>query len=711
MKIKKHVLFAFTLLLTLVFISTGIAQKSYKELSYPKLNDIQIPEIERIVLPNGMILFLLEDHELPLINLSARIGGGSVFEPPEKIGLAEITGTVMRTGGSATMSGEKMDEILETIAASVETGIGRQSGSASMSTLKEHLDQGLSILADVLMNPAFPQDKIDLAKVEARSLISRRNDEPREISGREFQKMIYGGDSPYARHSEYAAIDAITRDDLIEFHQTFFYPNNVMMSVWGDFDTKEMIEKIDTAFGGWKRRDSEVPVLPAVDYQFDSSVNLIKKEDIHQAYIEMGHLGGKRDDPDYFALIVMNQILGGGFTSRMVKTVRTQMGLAYSTWGVYGTDYAVPGAFSVGCQTKAESAIDAILAMKCEIEKMTQASVTDEELALAKEQYLNSYVFHFDTKGEIVNRLMTFEYFGYPKDFLQKTKESVEKVTKEDVLRVAKAHLHPDKLRILVVGNPEKIDPPLSTLGEVNEIDITIPVPEEEKPEATRETLAQGKTILERAIAACGGNENFQSMKTMHIKGDMTLITPQGDLAAKMEASIAMPNQMRQSITLPMGSMTQIYNDGQAWIVMPNGVNPLPDALKEELKNRFWRMTGYLFAHADQDDLTVQALERKTVDGQECEILHITPADAKSLKLYLHAETLLPVKIAYVGLGMQGGPGDMEEWFSDIRDVNGMKTPFKTVIFEGSIKAAEIVITEMAINPDMDPAVFQPETK
>lgn len=449
----------------------------HEKLTYPPLHDIVVPEVQRVTLPNGMRLFLLEDHELPLIYVSARIRVGSIYEPADKVGLADITGEVMRTGGTTSKSGDELDEELERLAASVETSIGLSSGSASVSVLKEDIDRGLAILADVLVHPAFRPDKIELAKLQHRSSIARRNDQPDSIAAREFQQLIYGPESPYARHTEYATIDNITRDDLVEFHQRFYGPNNTMLAVWGDFDTEQMIERIEKAFADWEKIDLDLPETPAVDYAWGSSVNLVSKPDINQSNIYLGHIGGVMSDPDYFALTVMNQILGGGFTGRLFKNVRSRQGLAYSVFGHYSSSYDHPGEFYVGCQTKSASTVHAIRAMIDEVEKITAEEVTDEELELAKTSYLNSFVFNFDSKGEIIRRLMTFEYYGYPPDFLQQTKDRVEKVTKADVLRVARAHLKPEALKILVVGRPDDFDEPLSTLGQVNTIDITIPTP------------------------------------------------------------------------------------------------------------------------------------------------------------------------------------------------------------------------------------------
>ena len=451
----------------------------YKDLTYPTLRDIEIPQIERVTLANGMQLFLLEDHELPLINMSAWIRAGSIYEPADKVGLANITGTVMRTGGTISKTGDEIDEELERIAASVEAGIGLNSGSASVSVLKKDIDTGLAILADVLMNPAFREDKIQLAKIRHRSAIARRNDNVRGIASREFDKLIYGSDSVYARHTEYATIDNISRDDLLAFHKKFYHPNNMMLGVWGDFDTKEMIKKIEEAFKGWEKVDMDLPPAPEVQYEFRPTVNVIRKDDINQTNIYLGHIGGLKSDPDYFALILMNRVLGSGFTSRLFRNVRSRKGLAYSVFGNYSANYDFLGVFYVGCQTKSEATVRAIRAMTEEVKKMTEGEVTDEELALAKESYLNSFVFNFDTNGEIVRRLMTYEYFGYPPDFLEKTKENIEKVTQKDVLRVARKHLRPDKMQILAAGRPQDFDESLSVLGPVREIDITIPAPKE----------------------------------------------------------------------------------------------------------------------------------------------------------------------------------------------------------------------------------------
>jgi predicted Zn-dependent peptidase len=451
----------------------GLAQQAPKDkFTFGPLNPIKMPKVEKAELPNGLRLFLVEDPEFPTIDVWAMVRTGSVFEPADKIGLAAITGQVLRTGGTATKTGDEIDRELETLAARVETSIGQTSGTLSVSCLKEDIDKALAILADVLMNPAFRQDKIDLANLQQRTGIARRNDDIGGITRREFNKLIYGKDSPYARHAEYATIDAVTHDDVVAFYKSYVHPNNTWMAVWGDFKAKDMLAKIKAALGKWPKGKPSQASWPAVAYQEKYTVNFIDKPDVNQSNIMLGHIGGLMNNSDYPALSVMNFILS---FERMFKKLRTDEGLAYNVWGSYGAGYVNPGVFSCGIQTKSQSTVYAIDLMLKELKRITEQEVTDEELAKAKDGYLNSYVFNFDSRSQIVNRMMMYAYFGYPLDFSEKIKQGVEKVGKSDVLRVAKKYLRPDKVQILVVGKKEDFDKPLSTLGEVNVVDISIP--------------------------------------------------------------------------------------------------------------------------------------------------------------------------------------------------------------------------------------------
>ena len=336
----------------LVVLSIQASAQDVSKIKFPKLNKIEVPDVEHITLDNGMRLYILEDNSFPVLNVSVRVNCGSYLEPEDKIGLADMCGTVMRTGGTSKWTGDEIDQKLEDVGGAVETSIGLTSGRAGVNILSDYTDLGLDILADVLRHPVFNEDKIELAKVQARSGISRRNDDVGTIARREYNKLIYGKDSPYASQEEYATINAITRDDLVAFHDTYFHPENIQMAIWGDFNKKELLAKINQYFGDWKKGTVTVPPLPQVNYQWRSKVYYVEKPDAKQSYIRMGHIGGMATDPDNADLIVMNSILGGGFGSRLMDAVRTKLGLAYSVGGRYISNFGYPGYFFAVASTK-----------------------------------------------------------------------------------------------------------------------------------------------------------------------------------------------------------------------------------------------------------------------------------------------------------------------------------------------------------------------
>lgn len=682
------------------------AQKDYRALQFPPLNDIVTPTPTRVVLDNGIILYLVEDRRLPMINLSARFGVGAVNEPADRIGLAGITGAVMRTGGSTSMPGDEIDEILEGLGATVETQIGLVSGSAYMSALKDNVDTVLPILADILMHPAFPEDKIELERVTARSTISRRNDDPTDMAFREYRKLIYGAESVYARHAEYATIDAITRDDLVAFHRDWMHPDNTMFGVWGDFDTDEMVKKISDVFGGWEKAGFVRPDLPDIDYAFDSSVNLIRKDDINQSTVVLGHIGGVRDNPDYFALRVMNDILSGGFSGRLFRIVRSEQGLAYAVFGIYSANYNFPGIFYVACMTSSETTAQAIRSLRHEVGRMTTDEITEEELNLAKDSFLNSFVFNFDSRREIIDRQMTYEYYGYPQDFLEKTKTGIEKVTVDDVKRVAREYLQPDKMRLIVVGNDQDFDESMSAFGEVNEIDVTIALPAVEAPEATEDDVARGRELLVRSAEALGGIEAFASITSIRETGTYNMITPQGELSIDAELLYASPDKVKQIMRTPMGQIDMVVSGDQAWMTDSMGNSqPLPPPQRDAIRENLWRTVFYLYGRLDEEGLQVQHLETEEIEGKAVEALLITPPGFSPFRLYVDAETMIPVKTAGQTIGRQG-PVEAESTMSDYREVEGILMPFKDTSTENGQLSGEGITQTIEINPEIPADAF-----
>lgn len=433
------------------------------------------PEPDRVVLENGMVVYLLEDHELPLVSVTVTMRTGSWLDPIDKIGLASMTGAVMRTGGGGGLSAEQVDAELEQFAGDVSIGIGRQSGSASLDVLSKDVPRGLEILAGLLRRPAFDPARVELAKLQAIEGIRRRQDHPGSIVGREFAKVLYGPDHPSARESSLDSITRMTRDDLVTFHRDTIHPNGMILGVTGDFKKDEMLAALRKVFGDWKK--GTVPELRIADVpEAEPSrpvVRFVSKE-TSQTHLRLGHLSIKENDPDYVALAIANDILGGSsFRSRLFNDVRTKRGLAYSVGSRLNTGTHDQGVWLMRAETKLTSTQEVIERFVANIERMRAEPVTDTELAEAKEAYVNSFVFSFASPSAIVSRLVELEYDGLPKDFLQQLRAKVVSLTKEEVQTAAKRHLRPDRLKIVAVGSGEALPNALATFGEVKEITLS----------------------------------------------------------------------------------------------------------------------------------------------------------------------------------------------------------------------------------------------
>lgn len=433
------------------------------------------PEPERVVLDNGMVVYLLEDHELPLITITATMRTGGWLDLIDKVGLAGMTGAAMRTGGGGGLSAEQVDAELEQFAADVSIGIGRQSGSASLDVLRKDVNRGLEIFAGLIRTPAFDPARVELARLQAFEAIRRRQDNPGSIVGREFSKMLYGADHPSARESSVDSVKRITRDDLVAFHRNTIHPNGIILGVTGDFNRDEMVASLRKVFGDWKKgMVPELSISDVPEAELSRPVVRFVGKDTSQTHLRVGHLSIKENDPDYVALAIANDILGGSsFRSRLFNDVRSKRGLAYSVGSRLNTGMHDQGVWLMRAETKLVSTQEVIERFVANIERMRAEPVTDAELAEAKEAYINSFVFSFSSPSAIVSRLVELEYDGLPKDFLQQLRAKVVKLTKEDVLAAAKKHLHPDRLKIVAVGSGEALPKALATFGDVKEIKLS----------------------------------------------------------------------------------------------------------------------------------------------------------------------------------------------------------------------------------------------
>ncbi len=701
------------LLLTLVG-SVGVspvhaAKKPWEKFHFGDLPDLKIPDYERHELANGLTVYLLEDHTWPLIDGRVLVRTGSAFEPAAQVGLASVVGDVLRTGGTEKTPADELDAELERMGAYIESNIGDTSGSVQFSFLKQDIDRGLNLLAEVLRTPAFDQDKIDVTLTGLRASVARRNDDLNGIVFREMQRAVWGKDHPYARNVEYSTIDAIDRDSIVDFYKYFFVPDNMSIAIWGDFDPATMLSAIEAHFGDWPAGNPTIPDLPNEPLETPRRRVLVaNKDDVTQARIHAGQLGMRADDPDYYAMSVANRVLGGGFGDRLFNEVRTNRGLAYNVGSTAGVGFETPGVFQAYVGTKSSTAEEALGVMLDTVEKMREEPVSERELRDAKDAILNSNVFNYVSSSQILNRKISLEYLGYPEDFLETYNEKIRAVDANDVLDVMKRRIHPDRFAIVAVGKTEEWDGDLSGFGPVEELDISIPEPEgPEFPDPTDETVEAGRGVLAAAQTAHGGSA-LVHMSSAERKDTVGLSVNGMDLSIRSHAKVIYPDRAYTAVTLPFGEIVQCVNGDSGWAKTPQGTQSVSGDDLTEMRNQIIRDPLYILGHFDA--FPVQLLPGEEIQEKAADVVlvWVNEDDEDWLKLYFDPETHLLLGTQAKGTNpMTQAVGIQDTYVSDLRDVDGVKVPFASTVMHDGEKLMEIETTLFSVNPKIDETIFE----
>jgi zinc protease len=670
-------------------VSKAAPPPSVKDLKYPPLRLVSIPKVETFTLPNGLKLFLFEDHDLPTVAGVALVRAGTVFDPPEKAGLGDMTGVAIRAGGTKAKTGEQLDQQLESVAASVESDIAERSGTVSFTALKENADSVLGVFHDVLTAPEFRTDKLDLAKSQLRTAIARRNDDPARLALREFNAIVYGRDTAYGRRPEYATVDRITRADLQACYQRYFFPANTLLGVVGDFDTAVMKDKLEKRFADWTVQQPPVPEFPAVTAKPAPGTFLVSKRDVTQTYFTIGQIGGQFKDKDSPAMEILAGILGGGSQSRLKLRAATRREDPYEVAASWMAGYDRPGAFQLSGSTKSLSTADALKAIQEEAVRIRSSEVTEPELQTAKDAALGRLAFAFDSRDKALRQLLTYEYFHYPKDFVQQYQKALEAVTRADVLRAAKEHLDPQSLTIVAVGNaPDFGSKGLEALGNpVIPIDIRIAQPKLEAAKADAASLTKGKLILQRAQQAAGGADRLAAVKDYTQAADFHLSS--GLEAKELDRWIA-PTYFRQETDVPAGKIRVYYDGRTGWIAASQGSGPLAGAQLKQVEGDLFRVPYRLLLSDRDADRQVNAIEDHAVE--------ISDNTGQVAQVFLDPQTGLVSRLRYETVTVTGPPSAVEEAWEDFREVQGLKVPYRIRITQNGQKFAEANVNGYEIN-------------
>eukprot|EP00190_Bangiopsis_sp_CCMP1999_P003400 CAMPEP_0198731006 /NCGR_PEP_ID=MMETSP1475-20131203/27534_1 /TAXON_ID= ORGANISM="Unidentified sp., Strain CCMP1999" /NCGR_SAMPLE_ID=MMETSP1475 /ASSEMBLY_ACC=CAM_ASM_001111 /LENGTH=512 /DNA_ID=CAMNT_0044493903 /DNA_START=329 /DNA_END=1867 /DNA_ORIENTATION=- len=456
------------------------------KLEYPPLREVKVPDYTVHKLKNGVKVYLMEDHEIPLIGGTLTFRGGTRSEPDGIAGVGPMTASVLRSGGSESLPAEVLDEFLASKAAYMGAAADGTSFSVAFSCLSEDFDEVLPAFRGLVRSPIFPQEKLALAKRQSFGVISRRNDDPNDIVRREVLKLVYGKKSPYAKSLEFDTISPIQVSDLKNFYFTRAVPNNAVFAISGNFETKKLLSELRSAFEEDWPDDPNVPSFPTppVDETqakgYRGKVFIANKPELSQSYVRAAEIGGKLNDPDYFALDVINQILNG-LGGRLFNEIRSKDGLAYSVFGQWYAAFDHKGLFLAGGETSSADGsqlVEFLRRLEGTLRELDKEEISAEELDYAKESTLNSFVFNFTSLDDVLSRAVKYDFYNYPPDFADIYKKEIANVTAEDVLRASRERVVEEDLVYFVVANRKKVEPALKKAGyTVENWDISIPPP------------------------------------------------------------------------------------------------------------------------------------------------------------------------------------------------------------------------------------------
>ena len=678
--------------------------RSFEKIKFPPLNKLNLPEPIQADLANGIRLRTILNDKLPLVNMTILVKGGKAYESAGETGLADTTAELMRIGGTKGMKPAELDLKLDSKAIDISIYADTDFYVVNVNCLKENLEEAVSLLSKIIREPAFDSGKLEEVKTKMAGAIARRNDEPAAIMQREFARLIYGPESPFAAVQEYAHLDKITPARVEAAYQGSFAPDNLLWGAVGALQMPELKALVEKYFGDWTGK-AALPSYPEVKEQpADFKVAFSEKSEMNQTYLAIGHLGAVENLEDKAKVMVFNNIFSQGMDSRLFNKVRTKMGLTYGVGGGINREPLHKGTTSYWTFTKTQSTLKAVKAIFEEIELVRKEPVTAKELADAKAFLLDSFIFRYDSPEKILQRRLNAEFYNTPLDADKKLQEDVEKVTIEDVKAVAEKYLDPAKMVVYIVGKEADLDGKLEELGAVKKIDLTIPPPalQEKIPQATPETLKQGKEVVKGSAEKA--YKGYKTLKSALTAVSTTLVLPQGEFSISQETTQLYPDKSYTAATMPFGKVETIIN-GEKGITKAMGqVQPLP---AEQIKDQRFSDDYNVFRSLDL--YSFQYLKSEKVGERECDVVYAT-REKGWMKLFFDKTT--GYILARESQESFMGQTEIARWeFDDYKVVEGIPVAYTSRMLIKGKRVVDGKVTKFVVNPKVQETLFQVSEK
>jgi len=720
--------------------------------------EVNFPPYQVQTLPNGLQVVVVLHHEQPAVSMRLLVRAGSAADPKDKIGLAHLAASLLDQG-TTTKSAAQLNDAIDFIGGATGTGAGSDLSYINMVVMKDSFDTGMRMLSDMARHPAFAQAEIDRQRQQLLSSLRVSFDDPDFIANAVFERLVYGF-HPYGMPDTGTpeTIASMTRDDIVAFHQRYFAANNAILAIVGDVTADEAFATARRVFGDWERRD--IPISTFTEPPGPTRrVVIVNKPDSVQTEVRVGHLGIARNDPDYMAVNLAIRILGGEGSNRLHQVLRTQRALTYGAQADLNA-MKESGDFMATTNTRSTATGEVLRLIVDEFWRLQRERVSERELGDAKAYMAGSFPLTIETPDAIALQILNVVFYGLPVEQLQSFRERVNAVTVDDIQRVTRKYLKPDRLSVVLVGNASAFASQLGGIGfgtfetvDIENLDLTavdfkhatrvgqIRVGEGERRRfgaAGPGTIAQGaspagaahmaytspsqqssvvaqegapaKALLDRVIAAKGGVETLRGIRSMVARQIMTNPAPSGSVETSAISYIEYPNRFRVEMTAQgRTELTQGFDGARAWMKDAQGVHEPSGAALVEARNSLRRDVVSLLLAAVDGSVRPRLLpDVKTDDGHVQHALELSGGDLNPVVLYIDPASSLVTQETYIaGPSGQAGQGVVQERYWDYRAIDGVQIAFAAERRMGSLVVKRRV-TDIRINVPVDPSLFKP---
>jgi zinc protease len=669
--------------------------------------DVRFPAFQEKTLPNGLRVVVIEQHEQPLVSLRLLVNGGRSYEPQGKAGLAEATASLL-TKGTAKRSAQQLAETIDFVGGNLSANAGLESGYVTAGVTADQLDLGFDLLADVVLHPTFPQEEVERWRRQALSGLQIQQQSASYLASQAVERLVFGA-HPYGSPASGTpeSLRGLTRDDLAAFHKRHYVPNGAFLAVVGDVKAADAFARAERALGGWAKGEDlklpEVP-LPSSDRQ---RIVVIDKPDAVQTEIRLAQQAIAHRDPDLFTAEVYSSVAGGSPAARLYNEIRQKRGLSYGARSFF-VEPTQPGWFEASTFTKTETSAEALKVALDVLHELQKEPVPTGELTNAKTYITGAFPLEIETADGIADKVLEALRYGYGREYLETYNDKISAVTAADLQRFAKERIHPDRMAVVLVGNASAFTDSLKkTFGNTAEIEV-IPATDVDflsadlrKPKPAQAAAADPKALelLRQAQTALGGKA-FAEQKTQISKGSATLTPPGAPQPLPVSSMVTYrqyPEAERTEMTTPMGSMVQAYDGTAGWRQMGPQTMDATGQMKER------HLYGFdLLRRLDQPGYTAHSLPDEPVNGKPAHVVELADAQGHATRFFIDAGTSQVAKVAYEISGQK-----VEYLYSDYRDVNGVKVPFKTDVLQDGAPLLKVELSDVQVNAPVDAGVFK----